>query len=175
MDAYKRIVGFSLKEWSILIMGVIAIPLLMKLFPERWWKIYITSYALGLCFESMMAPLFSYCAAIKDRHCIDGSDINFVLPLGWVEIGATSAFLATYLFKLPTWYGYMAAALIVGNIHEFLFYKLKYWDYHYGKAMVGNFKPLSPKITVSGVPVQVISGYANVGLFTYIIFKVIQG
>lgn len=173
MSDNKRYAGFSLKEISILILGIIGVFNLHYTFPDKWWRALIVSYALGLCFESMMAPLFTYCNAIRNKHCIDGSDVNFVLPLGWVEVAATTALISSLIFKEHLFIGYIGTAFVIGNIHEFFFYKLGYWDYNYDKKMIGNYKPLWPKITLAGVPLQVMIGYCNVGIFSYFIFNVL--
>lgn len=154
-------------------MGIISLFILHKLFPDKWWRVFIVTYSLGLSFEGLMAPLFNYDKSLSGKHCIDGTDINFILPLGWVEINATGALLSYYLLGDHSFVGYIISVFIVGNLHEFIFYKFNYWTYNYDKAMIGKYKPLYPKLTISGVPIQVMIGYCNVGIFSYFIFNIL--
>lgn len=169
----KRYLGFTLEEISILFLGAIGLFVLSEMFVFKWWRVFIVTYSLGLCFEALMAPLFTYDKGIRLRHCIDGSDVNFILPLGWIEISSTSAFVSFLILGKHSLLGYIVSAFIIGNLHEFLFYKLKFWKYNYDKAIIANYKPLYPKITIAGVPIQVMIGYCNVGIFSYFIFNIL--
>lgn len=170
----KRYLDLSVKEISIAFLGIIGAVILYNLYPSKWWRVYIVTYSLGLCFEALMAPLFTYSKSLHEKHCIDGSDVNFILPLGWIEIASTTALVSFIIFKSHYFWGYVVTAFFVGNIQEFLFYKLGYWKYNYDKPIIGKYKPLWPKITILGVPVQVMIGYCNVGIFSYFIFNILM-
>jgi len=170
---YKRYLGFSLMEWAILIMGLFGVFCFYKVFPALWWKILISGFGLGLTFEASMEPLFTYHPQLRDRHCIGRSDVNFLFPLAWLEICALTAFFAEIIWSGNLFAGYIVGAFIAGNINEFFFYKSRFWHYNYDKKMIGNFRPFMPKITVSGVPVQVMIGYCNVGLMVYVLCHIL--
>ena len=161
-------------EWTILGMGLIGVVCLYYVFPEKWWKIYISGFGLGLTFEAFAERLFDYHPQLRDRHCIGRSDVNLLFPVAWLEICALAALFAEKLWNMNLFAGYLVGALIAGNINEFIFYKFHFWQYNYDEKLIGNIRPFKPKITVSGVPVQVIIGYWNIGIMVYVLCHILH-
>lgn len=161
-------------EWIIIILGIIGTVCLYYTFPQKWLKILISGYGLGLFFEASMDPLFTYHNQLRDRHCIGKSDINFVFPLGWMEVCGITAFIAEKILLMHSVWEYILICFIIGNLNEFLFYKFHFWVYHYDRPMIGRFNPFRPKITAFGVPVQVIIGYCNVGIMAYALCNILH-
>ena len=166
---YKRFAGFSLVEWLLIALGAAACGIAYYLVPVIWWKLAIVGYVFGFFFEASMEPLFTYNRQIRDKHCLGKTDINFLFPLGWLEISAFTMLLAEKVLPFPVVPAYVVGCFIAGNINEFVFYKMGCWVYHYNAKQIGNFRPFMPKITISGVPIQVIFGYGIVGLIIYFI------
>jgi hypothetical protein len=160
-------------EWILIAMGCVGFVVVWFCFPEKGWRIYCVCYGFGFLFESSTDPLFTYHQQISERHCIGKTDINFLLPFGWINILGLSALLAEKIIKMPLFLAYIIAVFLVGNIHEFIFYKLKMWTYNYREPMFGNFKPFVPVITIYGVPLQVIIGYCTIGALTYFIAHIL--
>ena len=173
MPMVKRYLGFSVMEWTIVFLGAGGIVALWLCFPDTWWKIFCAGLGLSFLFEAGMEPLFTYHPQLRERHCIRNSDVSFLFPLGWMSIAGWSAFLAEKVLPLPLFPGYLLAAFVVGNAHEFFFFRCKFWTYNVQEAMIGNFKPLLPSLPVWGVPIQVIVGYCNVGIMTYFLVRVL--
>jgi hypothetical protein len=150
-------------------MGVVGAVSLALVFPDRWVRIFIAAYGLGFLYEAGMDPLFTYHRDLSERHCIGKTDINFLFPLGWMQVVGLTALLAQRGFgrEGPLWYA--LAGVIIGSGSEHLFYALGYWRYHYDAAYIGAFKPFQPRITIGGVPVQVMLGYGLVGMMIYAI------
>lgn len=173
IPAIKRFLGFSIMEWAILAMGLSAAASLYLAFPCTWWKIYCTGFGLGFLFESSMERLYTYHHELSGRHCIGKTDVNFLFPFGWLNIAGLTSIMAEKIMGMPPLAAYILAALVVGNLNEFIFFKCKFWRYNYREPMFGGFKPFVPVITVSGVPVQVIVGYGNVGILIYFLVHVL--
>jgi hypothetical protein len=167
MHEVKRFVGFSAMEWVILAMGLCGMVALWFSFPGTWWKIFCAGFGLGFLFESSMERLFSYHEQLSQRHCIGKTDVNFLFPFAWLNIVGCTVIVAERIPFLPLLPAYILSALLVGNVNEFFFFKCKFWRYNYREPMFGNFRPFVPVITALGVPIQVIAGYANVGIMTY--------
>lgn len=163
-ESVPRFLSLSPREWSLILLGIIGITLLQLVFPEKGWKIYICSLGLSFIFETSMEPLFTYHIQLREKHCIAKTDLNFLFPLGWSSVVGFTTLVAEKLIipylSLPLIVSYMLAGFVVGNIHEFFFYKLKYWIYNYDAPMIGSWKPFIPKITFFEIPIQVILGYA---------------
>jgi hypothetical protein len=169
---YKRFLYFSPMEWAILGMGLLAIAELYGCFPATWWKIYCAGFGLGFLFEASMEPLFTYNNQISERHCIGNTDINFLFPFAWLNIVGLTSLIAEKSHLLPLFPSYILSAVVAGNVNEFMFFKCRFWKYNYYEPMFGNFRPFVPVITISGVPVQVIVGYVNVGIMIYFLVHV---
>ncbi len=163
----KRLLLFTAREWGILGMGVIGAVSLSVAFPDRWLKIFIAAYGLGFLYEASMDPLFTYHAELSEKHCIGKTDINFLFPLGWMQIVGLSSLVAERVLPFKPPISFIIAGLLIGSLSEHLFFRLKYWVYHYDAAYIGNFRPFLPKITIGGVPVQVMLGYGIVGAMIY--------
>ena len=122
-----------------------------------------------------MEPLFTYCPQFRDRHCVGNSDVSFLFPLGWLEIAALTMILAEKVLPLPGIYAYIAGGIIAGNLNEFICYKMGFWVYHYDSRQIGTFRPFIPKVTVFGVPVQVMLGYGFVGVMIWaMVYKLFE-
>ena len=166
-----RFLSLTLREWGLIILGVGAALTLWIVFPDKWIKLYIVTFAIGFLYEASMDALFTYHPEIRERHCIGNTDINFLLPFGWVHIVGASALVAERGLGFSSPFSYMAATFLVGSCSEIVFYKLNYWVYHYDHAYIGKFKPFLPKVTLLGIPVQVYLGYAVNGLPVYLIVR----
>jgi hypothetical protein len=173
MPKVNRYMGFSVMEWAIILLGICGMAALWICFPATWWKISFAGLGLSFLFEAGMEPLFTYHPQLRERHCIKNSDVNFVFPLGWLSIAGWTAFAAEKVLPLPLFPGYILAAFVIGNVHEFLFFHCKFWTYNYQEAMFGKFKPLLPVFPVGGVPIQVIAGYCNVGIMSYFLIRIL--
>lgn len=171
----KRFLCLSSMEWAIIGMGCIGAAALFFVFPAAWWRMFICCFGLGFFFEASMEPLFLYNEQLRERHCIGRSDVNYLFPLGWLQIVGLTALIAERLIGSQAWWAYICGALIAGNISEFIFYKCNFWIYNYDAPLVGSFKPFMPKVTAAGVPLQVMIGYANVGFMIWLILKFVVG
>jgi hypothetical protein len=173
----KRFLTFSAMEWAILLMGIVGFIALWLSFPQTAWKMYICLFGPGFLFEASMEPLFTYHPQLQERHCIGKTDVNFLFPFAWLSVtGCTTLLTEKVILSNPCFApipGYLLGAFIAGNLHEIIFYKLHFWRYNYDRAMFGSFKPFVPVITLSGIPIQVIAGYGNVGLMVYFFNRVI--
>jgi len=171
---YKRFLGFSWMEWTITGMGLFGAIVLYSVFPDSWWKMYISGYGLGLTFEATTEKLYTYQARLSEKHCVGRSDVNLIFPFGWLEMCALTAFFAERVWGMNLFAGYIVGSFIVGNINEFFFYKLGFWQYNYEEKLIGNYRPFMPKITISGVPVQVMFGYCNLGAMMYVLCRILH-
>lgn len=164
----RRYLGFSAMEWLILALGVGALFVWRYVFPGNWIRMYITGFALAFLFEASMEPLFTYHQQLKEKHCIGRSDVNFLFPFGWLMTAGLTSLIATRLpSSIPTVVTFIIGALIAGNAMELIFHRLKLWVYNHDAPYIGNWKPLMPRITLLGIPVQIILGYSIVGLMVY--------
>ena len=173
MSEVKRFLGFSAMEWSIILLGGGGMVAMWLSFPATWWKIFSAGAGLSFLFEASMAPLFTYDRQLRERHCIQNTDVNFLFPLGWMSMAGWSAFLAEKVLPFPLFVNYLLGSLLIGNLQEFLFHHFKFWVYNYDASMIGTFKPLQPKLPIGGIPLQVIAGYVNVGIMVYFLTRIL--
>ncbi len=173
MSSVPRFLGFSLQEWILLSLGIAAAAFLYWCFPEKWWKIYVIGFGLGFLFEASMDPLFSYAEPLSGRHCVGNTDVNFLFPFGWIFIASLAGVIAEKLLCLPLIPGYIISGLIAGNTMELIFFKSKWWEYNYDAFWIGKYRPFIPKVPVYGVPLQVVIGYCNVGIFVFVLMHVL--
>ncbi len=163
--------GFFPREWAIILLGAIGVAFLYKAFSVDflWLRIFIVSYSLGFLYETSMDPLFTYHKELRQAHCIENTDLNLLLPLGWIFILGTCTWSACEFSPDRLLAGYVVCSLIIGNVAEMLFFKTGFWVYNYDAKYLGLFRPFRPKVTFFGIPVQVCLGYSIVGLMAYAI------
>ena len=117
---YRRFLGFSIREWVLIMMGLVALVYLKISFPLTWWKIAVSGIGLGFLFEAGMASLFTYHRSLSDRHCVQGSDVNFLFSLGWLEVTASIILVAEVIIGKGTIPVYIMTGIVIGSFHEFL-------------------------------------------------------
>jgi len=163
----------TLRESSIAVLGLCASVLLYVITQSLWYHYLLFIYAWGLSFESLTQNLWKYAPDVgHTKRCIPGTDINIVFPLGWAFVLSFSAWLIQlYPLFSNKWLNYVFYTGIVGSCMEICYYNLKFWKYEYQQKIMHMFRPYLPKLTVLGVPVQIIIGYFLViGSMNYFIF-----
>lgn len=155
------------KEWSLVAMGVVGLVSAFFV-TKNLFVVAAVNFCVAFTFEASMDLLFDYSPDLKTKRCIAKTDVNFLFPLGWNLIFGTVALSAN-----NSWFGttgaiwqYVLAALVIGNIMERVFFHFGYWTYNFDGTFLG-MKVLKPKLTIKGIPVQVILGYSVVGVMVW--------
>jgi hypothetical protein len=142
------------KELPFLFMAIAAAAIIVIKHQGLWPRYFLFLYAWGLSFETITQNLWDYSPEIgKTRFSIPGTDINILLPLGWVFILSGAALVSSALWQYVLFTG------IIGSTMEIVFYNLRFWQYNYEEKFLGLWRPYLPKVTVAGVPLQIIVSY----------------
>jgi hypothetical protein len=153
----KKNIMLTKKELVLLIQGTIGIVILFIIEPQNWWRFAIFNYCVAFVFEASMEALYTYSDDLKTARCIPKTDVNYLFALNWnflfVVISLAGRFFGnTYVFFLL--YGF-----IFGNLMEILYHKLGYWVYNYDIKYMGLYYPFRPRLSILGVPAQIIIAY----------------
>ena len=90
------------------------------------------------------------------RFSVPHTDINILVPLGWVFIASCASF-----FSSCFWH-YMLLSGCIGCTIELIFHNSKCWEYDFDEKFMGLFRPYIPKVNFLGVPVQILGSYFTV-------------
>lgn len=142
------------KELPFLFMAAAAIAIIVYRYEGTWPRYFLFLYAWGLSFETVTQNLWTYHPEIgRARFSIPGTDINILLPLGWVFILSSAAALSSEFWQYVVFTG------TIGSLMEVVFHNLRYWHYNFNEKFMGLWRPYLPKLTIAGVPVQIIVSY----------------
>ncbi len=169
----RRVLGLSAMEWAIVALGLGAALLIRYSLPFTWWRVIVIGFALAFTFEASMEPLFTYHPQLRERHCVGRSDVNVLVPLGWLMIAALTILVAGWLPQLPEPVAFAVGGLVGGNLMELTFHRCRFWTYKYDAAFIGSWKPLLPKASLAGIPLQIVLGYGLLGLTVYFLVHIL--
>jgi hypothetical protein len=142
------------RELPLLFMGIGAGFLLWHEHRGNFLLALLFYYSGGLSFEAMTQNLWNYHPEVgKTRFCIPHTDINILLPFGWMFIACGGAFFASYYWQ------YVLITGALGCAVELTFFNLRCWEYDFDEKFMGLFRPYLPKMTLGGVPLQILVSY----------------
>ena len=88
------------KELPFLFMAIAGAAIIVSQHGGAWPRYYLFLYAWGLSFETITQNLWNYPPELgKTRFSIPGTDINVLLPLGWVFILSSAAALSSAFWQ----------------------------------------------------------------------------
>lgn len=135
----------------------------------------ITMFGIGLFFEVLTEPLWTYSKDLQDsRWCVQGIDINYLFPLGWIGLILSACALNQFCLVhfesiIPVYITYFLSFMLVGTIVEIAYLKLGYWVYNKDAKLLNLYYPIKHGIRILGVPFQIILGYGFLwGSFMYL-------
>jgi hypothetical protein len=142
------------REIPLIFMGLAGFVMLFMREGAAVWRAFLFLYAWGVVFETVTQNLWKYHREVgRSRFSVPQTDINMLVPFGWVFIAAGASFLSSCFWQYVLFTG------LIGCIVELVFHNLKCWEYDLNEKFMGLFRPYLPKITFLGVPVQILVSY----------------
>lgn len=158
----------SKKEICLLILGLSGLLALYWVEPAKWWRVALFNCFAAFAFEASMEPLYDYSQDLRTSRCIAKTDVNFLFALAW-------NFMFSMILLLSGWIGssvwaFALCGFLIGNIMEIAFFRAGFWAYNYDARYLNLYRPFRPKITVAGVPIQIMLAYGMVvGPFVWVV------